>query len=94
MQSNKKSNLLPCPFCGSKDIYCFDAGHKTNVWFVQCNDCCATFPHFDSKEEAEKAWNTRANKNNQIADIGKIIFCSITNKECIKCNPGPCENRK
>ena len=59
---NKKSELLPCPFCGGTDIYCADAGHKTGVWFVQCEDCGATFPHFDSKEEAITAWNTRTPK--------------------------------
>ena len=51
--------LKPCPFCGGTNIYCEDAGHKTDVWFVQCDDCGATFPHFDSKAEAIKAWNTR-----------------------------------
>lgn len=61
MESQNKNNneLLPCPFCGSKNIYCFDAGNKTDVWFIQCDDCCATFPHFDSKQEAIDAWNKR-----------------------------------
>lgn len=54
--------LLPCPFCQSENIYCADAGFKTDVWFVQCEECGATFPHFDSKEEAIKAWNTRTPK--------------------------------
>jgi Lar family restriction alleviation protein len=56
------AELLPCPFCGSIDIDCADAGYKTDVWFVQCNNCCTTFPHFDSKEEAIIAWNTRTPK--------------------------------
>ena len=51
--------IKPCPFCGSKDIYCDDAGRGTDMWFVQCNDCDATFPHFDSKEQAVRAWNRR-----------------------------------
>jgi Lar family restriction alleviation protein len=53
------AELLPCPFCEGTDIDCADSGHKTYVWFVQCNNCCATFPHFDSEEEEIKAWNTR-----------------------------------
>ena len=56
------AELLPCPFCGNEKIYCEDAGHKTDVWFIQCDDCGATFPHFDSKEEAIKVWNTRTPK--------------------------------
>lgn len=48
-----------CPFCGSTNISCADAGYKTDVWFVQCEDCGATFPHFDSEAEAVEAWNRR-----------------------------------
>lgn len=51
--------LKPCPFCGGKNIHCADAGHKTNMWFIQCEDCGATFPHFDSEKEANEAWNRR-----------------------------------
>lgn len=53
------AELKACPFCGSENIDCSDAGNKTDVWFVQCENCCATFPHFESKEEAITAWNTR-----------------------------------
>jgi Lar family restriction alleviation protein len=60
------SELKPCPFCGSADIDCADAGYKTDVWFVQCNNCYATFPHFDSKEEAATAWNTRTPQNDEV----------------------------
>lgn len=51
--------LKPCPFCGSTDIWNLEAGRNTDMWFVQCQDCCATFPHFDSEEEAAEAWNRR-----------------------------------
>ena len=51
--------LKPCPFCGSKNIWVNEAGKDTDMWFVQCDDCYATFPHFDSKEEAVTAWNKR-----------------------------------
>jgi Lar family restriction alleviation protein len=54
------NELKPCPFCGGTDISCADAGYKTDIWFVQCEDCGATFPHFDSKEEAIDHWNRRA----------------------------------
>ena len=55
------AELLPCPFCGSKNVCCGDAGCN-NFWYVQCDDCFATFPHFDTKQEALDAWNTRAPK--------------------------------
>lgn len=54
------TKLKPCPFCGETNIGCKDAGLFTDVWFVQCQSCYATFPHFDSKEEAVTAWNMRA----------------------------------
>ena len=50
----------PCPFCHSTDIDLFDAGNKTDIWFIQCQNCWATFPHFDSEHEAIAAWNRRA----------------------------------
>lgn len=59
MQNKDYPKLLNCPFCGSTDISCADAGHKTDIWFVQCENCGATFPHFDSKEEAIDNWNRR-----------------------------------
>ncbi len=50
--------LKPCPFCGGKNVCLTE--HAAVIVFVQCDDCCATFPHFDSKEEAIEAWNRRA----------------------------------
>lgn len=60
------SELLPCPFCGSENIVTTDYGAST--WFVQCDDCGATFPHFDTETEAIAAWNRRAEpKNKQLS---------------------------
>jgi Lar family restriction alleviation protein len=56
--------IKPCPFCGSEDIECKDHSRKCDVWFIQCQDCYATFPHFDSEEEAIEAWNTRVGDDN------------------------------
>ena len=53
-----KTELKPCPFCGSKNIDLVD--YSAVIVFVQCDDCCATFPQFDTKEEAIEAWNRRA----------------------------------
>ena len=54
----KEPKLNPCPFCGGKNINLAD--YSGVIVFVQCDDCCATFPHFDTKEEAINAWNRRA----------------------------------
>ena len=51
--------LKPCPFCGSKHIDITNFGEV--MWFIQCDDCNATFPECDTKKEAIEAWNRRAN---------------------------------
>lgn len=61
MQSKDYPNLRNCPFCGSENIDITD--HYQTVVFVQCDDCGATFPHFDSKQEAIEAWNRRADND-------------------------------
>lgn len=54
----EKTELKPCPFCGGENIVL--TSHHEVIVFVQCEDCYATFPHFDSLEEAVSAWNRRA----------------------------------
>jgi Lar family restriction alleviation protein len=55
--------ILPCPFCGGKDIR-FDC-HKAytsptgKIWSMCCYNCGAQFPNRYKKELLLKAWNTR-----------------------------------
>lgn len=50
--------LLPCPFCGSKDVV---ADHdQANYWYVCCRKCLArSLPRY-KKDDGIKGWNTRA----------------------------------
>jgi Lar family restriction alleviation protein len=67
---NKNDKLLPCPFCGSKDLELFpdlakDDDDRIYAYHVFCNDCHArgrnNYPisWCESKQEAMEAWNDR-----------------------------------
>lgn len=47
--------LLPCPFCGSKDV----SLHRSinNFWFVECNVCTAKSAQNVTKETAIATYN-------------------------------------
>ena len=70
--------LLPCPFCGGENIVTTDFGAST--WFVQCDDCGATFPHFDTETEAITAWNRRTGKDINVTTNADRIR-SMTDEE-------------
>lgn len=52
---------LPCPFCGSPAVCCWDASYsiKTQYW-ARCTNCCSKGAIRESEEEAVAAWNRRA----------------------------------
>ena len=52
-----KRELLPCPFCGSKNISLIGG---VVVAFIKCEDCTAGFNKFKTREEAMAAWNRRS----------------------------------
>ena len=61
-----QGELNVCPFCGGNahlefdDTYTKPFGH-----YVECNKCAATSGSCDSKENAIKTWNKRANREPQ-----------------------------
>ena len=61
--NNKK--ILPCPFCGGKDIifdcHKFSTSPTGEIWSMCCYDCGAQFPNRYTKELLLTAWNTRHN---------------------------------
>jgi Lar family restriction alleviation protein len=52
------TNLKPCPFCGGPEVTLY---YGPTGWpkFL-CQDCRATGPQMNTREEAEDRWNARA----------------------------------
>ena len=53
-----ESELKPCPFCGGEPD--FQKGYRRGVGYVCTDIDCPDWDFKDTKEEAIKAWNTRA----------------------------------
>jgi len=57
------SELLPCPFCGSKEVCTRDvsgAEPQGDITFVECQDCFSRTAAWRTKVEAVDLWNSRA----------------------------------
>ena len=73
---NATEKLKPCPFCGSSPILSENDGNETlpQSWCVLCLDtkCPLDIMTLDypSKQEAAKAWNTRASEKATLAICG------------------------
>jgi Lar family restriction alleviation protein len=54
--------LLPCPFCGGAAELYQDKGQAgaEAVWLVYCDRCLAQGPDKPKRDQAVKAWNSRA----------------------------------
>lgn len=57
-----KTELKPCPFCGGKaEVVPYSVYGKVKSYFVNCLKCGCQIRDYTSKQNAEKAWNRRAN---------------------------------
>lgn len=58
----KPANLLPCPFCGGKDMSVVEInmGNDQRQTFMGCHTCGSSGPCTFSDEKAVAAWNARA----------------------------------
>ena len=51
--------ILPCPFCGSKNIEVIKVPDYSAKFLVKCSDCLVRLPEIWQKGKAIEAWNTR-----------------------------------
>lgn len=57
-----KTELKPCPFCGSKDVHLIMADSTCGGWSVTCKDCNVWVDHIFnamSEKKAIELWNRR-----------------------------------
>ncbi|WP_186019896.1 Lar family restriction alleviation protein [Burkholderia gladioli] len=80
--SDKLSELLPCPFCGSDEVTVgsFGSSYIDPQHYVQCEQCDGATVRHASDGEAIAAWNRRASPAPAIpahtrAWIEKLIDC-------------------
>lgn len=60
------NELKPCPFCGGEaettEVFLYG---KTAGYVICCNKCSCELKMYSSKQNAEKAWNRRADNGNE-----------------------------
>jgi len=73
--------LLPCPWCenGEPKELVMEKGHLTG-WWMTCERCGTSGPWGDTKEEAERLWNTRAG--------AALLREALEGAICPECNGG------
>jgi Lar family restriction alleviation protein len=60
MTTLREAALLPCPFCGSKEITLVYAGQSAALYAVACFSCRAEGPVVEVEINACASWNNRA----------------------------------
>ena len=68
------TELKPCPFCGGRahnSLHMTDAWRRKDGWhdtkalfYIMCDDCGCRVEYCERMEDAEAAWNRRANDGN------------------------------
>lgn len=60
-QEVEGEHLLPCPFCGSKNISVTKV-IPDETFNISCDDCCCLlYTEYTDKDKAVAEWNSRAN---------------------------------
>jgi len=68
--------LMPCPFCGSTEVYTSDvrgSEPQGDVTLVECQDCFSRTAAWRTKKEAVEMWNTRPSTGVVGSDFLKAI---------------------
>ena len=78
-QCTEKGIVLPCPFCGNKNIRTSNWG----MWRCWCPECFGKSEDSLRERDAIKQWNTR-----HAPPIGRCGDCAYWYKE--HCAHGPC----
>lgn len=73
--------LLPCPLCNSDDVYVLSGA----AYRVKCM-ACYTSGSFGEKEEAIKAWNTRAKTQREKELEDMLIAISKAEARGVDCS--------
>lgn len=56
--------LKPCPFCGGKGVFP-KWMENTDYFWICCEICGCETACYDTKKEAEEAWNKRGDEQNE-----------------------------
>ena len=79
----RKSELLPCPFCGGKAFVSVRLPYfgETFTFAVVCENCNASSKYKTREEDAIKEWNTRTHR---------MTLCEKCNNDICKVYGGTC----